>query len=88
MDALNFNIGGFRRHDQFKKENIDRELKKAYIAFKQESASRPICTGNWGTGQFGGDYLLKAQIQWIAASLAGAPSMVYCSFGNREAQEI
>jgi len=30
-----------------------------------------VATGNWGCGAFGGDFALKALLQWCAASEAG-----------------
>ncbi|KAF9919055.1 hypothetical protein BX616_002403 [Lobosporangium transversale] len=33
---------------------------------------RPIATGNWGCGAFGGHLQLKFVLQWIAASICGA----------------
>ena len=42
----------------------------------------PICTGNWGCGAFGGDLQLKALIQWLAASLAMRPCVLYRTFGD------
>jgi len=55
---------------------VMRELEKAVAAFtpvNEESAKRwpIIATGNWGCGVFGGIILLKAILQWIAASEAG-----------------
>ncbi|KAI3676820.1 hypothetical protein L1987_86433 [Smallanthus sonchifolius] len=40
-----------------------------------------IATGNWGCGAFGGDPELKAIIQWLAASQALRPFVVYYTFG-------
>lgn len=37
-----------------------------------------IATGNWGCGSRGGaDVQLKFFIQWMAASLAGIPVLIY-----------
>ena len=41
---------------------------------------RTVMSGNWGCGVFGGDAKLKSLLQWIAASQAGCPALVYCSF--------
>ena len=48
-----------------------------------EPRVRPIATGNWGCGVFRGDPELKALIQWVAASAAGCPVIVYHTFGDR-----
>ncbi|XP_060173728.1 poly(ADP-ribose) glycohydrolase 1-like isoform X1 [Lycium barbarum] len=40
-----------------------------------------VVTGNWGCGAFGGDPQLKAMLQWIAASQALRPFILYYTFG-------
>ncbi|KAK9068768.1 hypothetical protein SSX86_012884 [Deinandra increscens subsp. villosa] len=47
-----------------------------------------IATGNWGCGAFGGDPELKAMIQWLAASQALRPFMVYYTFGLEALQTL
>ncbi|KAI3697168.1 hypothetical protein L6452_29976 [Arctium lappa] len=47
-----------------------------------------IITGNWGCGAFGGDPELKAIIQWLAASQALRPFVVYCTFGIEALQTL
>ncbi|KAK4747559.1 hypothetical protein SAY87_014145 [Trapa incisa] len=47
-----------------------------------------IVTGNWGCGAFGGDPQLKTMLQWLAASQAVRPSMVYYAFGSRELENL
>jgi len=42
---------------------------------------RPISTGNWGCGAFGGDAQLKFLIQLLAASMAGR-RMIYWAFSE------
>ncbi|KAF9185691.1 hypothetical protein BGZ50_002914 [Haplosporangium sp. Z 11] len=59
---------------------------------------RPIATGNWGCGAFGGHLQLKFVLQWIAASLCGGFSpedkrlgddLLYYTFGMKPlAEEI
>ncbi|KAF9621644.1 hypothetical protein IFM89_025376 [Coptis chinensis] len=39
-----------------------------------------VVTGNWGCGAFGGDVELKAVIQWLAASQALRPFILYYTF--------
>ena len=41
---------------------------------------RTVATGNWGCGVFGGDPQMKAMLQWLAASHARCPAMVYYTF--------
>ncbi|XP_061936250.1 poly(ADP-ribose) glycohydrolase isoform X17 [Apis cerana] len=42
-----------------------------------------IATGNWGCGsRLKGDPQLKLVIQWLAASLAGVPKLIYYTTGN------
>ncbi|XP_050203424.1 poly(ADP-ribose) glycohydrolase 1 [Mercurialis annua] len=41
-----------------------------------------IATGNWGCGAFGGDPEVKAIIQWLAASQALRPFILYYTFGT------
>ncbi|KAF9905301.1 hypothetical protein EC991_001849 [Linnemannia zychae] len=57
---------------------------------------RPIATGNWGCGAFGGHLQLKFVIQWIAASICGGFSsddqalgddLLYYTFGMQQLQE-
>ncbi|XP_043521097.1 uncharacterized protein LOC122534487 isoform X4 [Frieseomelitta varia] len=43
----------------------------------------PVATGNWGCGsRLKGDPQLKLVIQWLAASLAGVPKLIYYTMGN------
>lgn len=57
---------------------------------------RPIATGNWGCGAFGGHLQLKFVLQWIAASICGGLSsedkslgddLLYYTFGMQQLQE-
>ncbi|XP_043667791.1 uncharacterized protein LOC122628947 isoform X1 [Vespula pensylvanica] len=42
-----------------------------------------VATGNWGCGsRLRGDPQLKLVIQWLAASLAGVPRLIYYTAGN------
>lgn len=49
---------------------------------------RPIATGNWGCGAFGGDPQLKSLLQWVAASQCRAPSMFYYSFSDDRVRKL
>lgn len=49
----------------------------------------PIATGNWGCGsRLKGDPQLKLVIQWLAASLAGVPKLIYFTAGNSKLSKL
>ncbi|EYB96491.1 hypothetical protein Y032_0150g2782 [Ancylostoma ceylanicum] len=82
MDAKLFKP--IARAVQYRPENIDRELNKAFTGFRStQRPTRPIATGNWGCGVFGGDKELKSLIQMIAAAKVGR-DMIYYTFSNEE----
>lgn len=76
MDALEFdNYDSTALVQDVIPGNVNRELRKAYTAFSSLVAdpadgSRPVVTGLWGCGSFGGDAEVKTLIQWAAASMA------------------
>ncbi|KAK1293843.1 Poly(ADP-ribose) glycohydrolase 1 [Acorus calamus] len=47
-----------------------------------------IATGNWGCGAFGGDPELKCMIQWLSASQALRPFVLYYTFGEAALQRL
>lgn len=47
-----------------------------------------IATGNWGCGAFGGDPEVKTIIQWLAASQAKRPFILYYTFGSKELRNL
>ncbi|XP_057527326.1 poly(ADP-ribose) glycohydrolase 1 isoform X1 [Amaranthus tricolor] len=47
-----------------------------------------IATGNWGCGAFGGDPEVKTVVQWLAASQALRPFILYYTFGIKELQHL
>lgn len=50
---------------------------------------KPVATGNWGCGtSFNGDVQLKLAIQWMAASLAGVPVLVYYTSGHEKLAKV
>ncbi len=61
-------------HRQFTKEEVLREVNKAYIGFfgngkyPEKGGKRAVATGKWGCGAFKGDVQLKFLIQWLACS--------------------
>ena len=55
---------------QFERDNITREIYKAYLGFSADPrvSSKPVATGKWGCGVFHNDVELKFVQQWIACS--------------------
>ncbi|WMV59397.1 hypothetical protein MTR67_052782 [Solanum verrucosum] len=49
----------------------------SHLDYQQEIG---VVTGNWGCGAFGGDPQLKAMLQWLAASQALRPFIMYYTF--------
>jgi len=85
MDALKFRS----RADQFQRNNIDRELNKAFVGFfNEDEGDEPSCiaTGNWGCGAFGGDPQLKSLIQLMAAAENGR-DLLYFTFGDEDLRD-
>jgi poly(ADP-ribose) glycohydrolase len=76
MDALELDMAIDTSGDlaDLKPHNLERDLRKAYVGFSSLSF-RTIITGPWGCGAFGGDPAVKAIILWMAASLAGVPTL-------------
>ncbi|XP_072935833.1 uncharacterized protein [Epargyreus clarus] len=57
------------------------------LAYKIVSGGscRPVATGNWGCGRRQrGHPQLKLILQWLAASVAGVPALIYYTFGNEK----
>ncbi|KAJ8940164.1 hypothetical protein NQ318_019373 [Aromia moschata] len=51
----------------------------------KDEGLKSISTGNWGCGSSRkGDVQLKVVIQWLAASVAGVPSLVYYTCGHQQ----
>lgn len=52
---------------------------------KPKNGLLPISTGNWGCGSsHEGDVQLKVILQWLAASVAGVPALIYYTMGHEE----
>ncbi|XP_055607530.1 uncharacterized protein LOC129755186 isoform X2 [Uranotaenia lowii] len=50
---------------------------------------RPVATGNWGCGDTKrGDVQLKLVIQWMAASVAGIPYLIYYTAGSEKLSKL
>ena len=99
IDALELMPGSI---EQYHPLFVERELNKAYAGFRGDekereemgngviSKLRPVCTGRWGCGVFGGDPQIKSLIQWAAAS-ENERDVVFMTFGDiglRELPEI
>lgn len=49
----------------------------------------PVASGNWGCGQSSqGNVQLKLVIQWMAASLAGLPVLIYNTCGHEKLAKV
>lgn len=49
----------------------------------------PVATGNWGCGStLQGDVQLKLVIQWMSASLAGLPILIYNTSGHEKLAKV
>lgn len=93
IDAIDYR-GVPDRSIQFSRDNLDRDLKKAYAGFAIPDEALPqassaagaipsdLATGNWGSGAFLGDAGLKCLLQWAAASQAGDFTYHYFPFDN------
>lgn len=50
---------------------------------------KAVATGNWGCGDtFQGDVQLKLVIQWIAASVANLPALIYYTAGHQKLAKV
>lgn len=57
--------------------------------FSKKNGIAPVATGNWGCGSTAqGDVQLKLVIQWMAASLAGLPVLVYYTSGHEKLAKV
>ncbi|KAJ4462960.1 putative poly glycohydrolase [Paratrimastix pyriformis] len=86
MDALE--CYQYPAQHQYTPSLMDRELTKAYLAFAHDPTcaaidppDRPLTTGHWGCGAFGGHKPLKALLQVMAASQARR-ALQYSTFGE------
>ncbi|XP_049887412.1 uncharacterized protein LOC126381892 isoform X2 [Pectinophora gossypiella] len=50
---------------------------------------RPVASGNWGCGRrLRGHPQLKLLLQWLAASVADVPALIYYTFGNEKLYKL
>ncbi|XP_015114318.1 uncharacterized protein LOC107039287 isoform X2 [Diachasma alloeum] len=55
----------------------------------QDGGLLPVASGNWGCGsRLKGDPQLKLVIQWLAASLAGVPKLIYYTCGHASLSKL
>lgn len=55
----------------------------------QEGGLKLISTGNWGCGsRLKGDPQLKLVVQWLSASLAGVPRLIYYTCGHSNLSKV
>ena len=79
---------------EYQKNTIARELWKGLCGFSmsipgdnaETKELRPVATGNWGCGAFGGNKQLKTLEQWMAATVAGRP-VKYYTFTDKKLAE-
>ena len=83
IDAYVMSNFEMQLHDKY----LYRELNKAHCGFLcSRAAGGPraaFATGNWGCGAFGGDPVVKAIIQLMAAAVCGR-DLVYYTFGDEK----
>ncbi|KAL0381991.1 UNVERIFIED_CONTAM: Poly(ADP-ribose) glycohydrolase 1 [Sesamum calycinum] len=58
------------------------------LRYKEYEGEIGVATGNWGCGAFGGDPEVKAIIQWLAASQALRPFVLYYTFNLEALQKL
>ena len=81
MDALEMDERGSDggRLPDLRPENMDRELRKAIVAFSSwQGDIRTVSTGLWGCGAFNGNPGVKMKLVWAAASIAGVNLEIMC----------
>ncbi|CAK9260081.1 unnamed protein product [Sphagnum jensenii] len=79
-----------QRHKK-NQEHLSQAIFEASCGTGTSTSMRPIvgiATGNWGCGVFGGNLELKSLLQWLAASQAGRPYVLYFSFKNPQAKRL
>nr|CAH0106658.1 unnamed protein product [Daphnia galeata] len=84
IDAIPFN----RKETQYKRDSVNRELRKAYAGFhcQRRIPLTAVATGNWGCGAFRGDPRLKCLIQLMAAAVTHR-DVVYFTFGDNSLRD-
>ncbi|ELT91673.1 hypothetical protein CAPTEDRAFT_44057, partial [Capitella teleta] len=92
IDAVPFTDTKGSYITQYEQIHYMRDINKAYAGFLQPYLDpdkvRAIASGNWGCGMFGGDAQLKALLQWISASAASCPALIYYKFDNELVKDL
>ncbi|GER42084.1 poly(ADP-ribose) glycohydrolase [Striga asiatica] len=76
---------GFLDQRKFTNEEINYEENQENERQKHEIG---VATGNWGCGAFGGDPEVKVVVQWLAASQARRPFILYYTFSLESLQKL
>jgi poly(ADP-ribose) glycohydrolase len=84
IDAKEF----YKPQSQFSKNNLLRELNKAYVGFYHplKTPASGVATGNWGCGAFGGDARLKSLLQLMVCARLERP-IAYFTFGDEDLRD-
>ena len=85
-DAVNYQSRGRHPSEQYKTEEMKREMNKFFVAVRPIARDpfRPaeVATGKWGCGVFAGDSELKALLQLLATSEARIAQMRFYVFDD------
>ncbi|KAL0341406.1 UNVERIFIED_CONTAM: Poly(ADP-ribose) glycohydrolase 1 [Sesamum radiatum] len=69
-------------------DQVSRMEPERCFRIKEYEGEIGVATGNWGCGAFGGDPEVKAIIQWLAASQALRPFVLYYTFNLEALQKL
>ncbi|CAG9854201.1 unnamed protein product [Phyllotreta striolata] len=65
------------------------QIELSQLSESPNNGLKPVSTGNWGCGSsHKGDVQLKVVIQWMAASVAGVPALIYCTYGHQQLAKL
>lgn len=82
IDAIHYN----NNYDQFREENIRRDLHKAYVGLAGDAGDKaPVATGLWGCGAFNGHPIRSALIQFMVCAVVNR-NMAFFTFRNIQTQ--
>ncbi|KAL8479213.1 hypothetical protein ACS0TY_026183 [Phlomoides rotata] len=81
-----------QKHQEYQKIFVQNGIENSISSDKEMSMKIEgeigVATGNWGCGAFGGDPEVKAVIQWVAASQALRPFILYYTFNLEALQKL
>ncbi|XP_050126615.1 poly(ADP-ribose) glycohydrolase 1-like isoform X1 [Malus sylvestris] len=69
-------------------QSVHQQIRDSEMSLDNEDDEVGIATGNWGCGAFGGDPEVKAVVQWLAASQAERPFILYYTLGSKALRNI